>query len=141
MTNDEHIYTGTQAIFGHPCHWLHLLYAGECGEEDSTVVCNGSDAMEVYFYNVREDERKLIVKKGFRLIVQDRSRRKTESKINAIVRVEWRGSGDGSEDECVAEFSWVKGGAERIEKNDDEGKDEEEEGEVDGEGNGVGGKG
>ena len=121
MTNDEHIYTGTQAIFGHPCHWLHLLYAGECGEEDSTVVCNGSDAMEVYFYNVREDERKLIVKKGFRLIVQDRSRRKTESKINAIVRVEWRGSGDGSEDECVAEFSWVKG----EEKN--EGKDEEEE--------------
>ena len=81
--------------------------------------------MEVYFYNVREDERKLIVKKGFRLIVQDRSRRKTESKINAIVRVEWR-DGDGSEDECVAEFSWVKGGAERIEKNDDEGKDEEE---------------
>ena len=62
--------------------------------------------MEVYFYNVREDERKLIVKKGFRLIVQDRSRRKTESKINAIVRVEWR-YGDGSEDECVAEFSWV----------------------------------
>ena len=94
--------------------------------------------MEVYFYNVRADERKLIVKKGFRLIVQDRSRRKTESKINAIVRVEWR-DGDGCEDECVAEFSWVKG-AERIEKNDDEGKDEEE-GEVDGEGNGVGGKG
>ena len=76
--------------------------------------------MEVYFYNVRADERKLIVKKGFRLIVQDRSRRKTESKINAIVRVEWR-DGDGSEDECVAEFSWVKG----EEKN--EGKDEEEE--------------
>ena len=63
------------------------------------------------------------MKKGFRLIVQDRSRRKTESKINAIVRVEWR-YGDGSEDECVAEFSWVKG-AERIEKN--EGKDEAEE--------------
>ena len=95
--------------------------------------------MEVYFHCDKERKRKLIVKKGFRLIVQDRSRRKTESKINAIVRVEWR-YGDGSEDECVAEFSWVKGGAERIEKNDDEGKDEEE-GEVDGEGNGVGGKG
>ena len=89
--------------------------------------------MEVYFYKVRADERKLIVKKGFRLIVQDRSRRKTESKINAIVRVEWR-DGDGSEDECVAEFSWVKG----EEKN--EGKDEEEE--VDLKLNvGVGGKG
>ena len=93
--------------------------------------------MEVYFHCDKERKRKLIVKKGFRLIVQDRSRRKTESKINAIVRVEWR---DGSEeDECVAEFSWVKG-AERIEKNDDDGKDDEE-GEVDGEGNSVGGKG
>ena len=100
-------------------------------------MCNGSDAMEVYFHC--DKKRKLIVKKGFRLIVQDRSRRKTESKINAIVRVEWRDADGSEEDECVAEFSWVKG-AERIEKNDDEGKDEEEE-EVDGEGNGVGGKG
>ena len=89
--------------------------------------------MEVYFHCDKERKRKLIVKKGFRLIVQDRSRRKTESKINAIVRVEWR-DGDGSEDECVAEFSWVKG----EEKN--EGKDEEEE--VDLKLNvGVGGKG
>ena len=31
----------TQAIYGHPCHWLHLIY----GED--AVVCNGVDAMEV----------------------------------------------------------------------------------------------
>ena len=93
--------------------------------------------MEVYFHCDKERKRKLIVKKGFRLIVQDRSRRKKECLINAIVRVEWRG-GDGSEEEeCVAEFSWVKG-AERIEKNA-KGKDDDEEEEV--EENGVGEKG
>jgi len=120
----------TQAILGHPCHWLHLLYGRKTCSKSGIVVCNGKDAMEVYLVSPSVSKRgKLIVKKTLRLIYQGGDDDEEEEDdenclIKAIVRVEWgKGSSSSSSssdcivikkqedenDDSIAEFSWVKG--------------------------------